>query len=111
MYEMNRGLHFFFHPAKRREEKMYNKCVTTTLVSYVQGYRIFLSTADIRIQELPRCTATAFKKYGRNQNKAKQILFTLGELKNNTIREVSQGRQHTMELAESDSHRTSQFSD
>lgn len=50
MYEMKKDdlRCFFFHPGKRREEKMYNKCVTT-LIGYVQRYRIFHSTADIRI--------------------------------------------------------------
>lgn len=107
---MNKVLRcFFFHPAKRREEKMYNKCVTTSLVSYVQCYSIFRSTAGIRNRESSRCVARAFRRHQEKPEQSERN--TSGELNKNRIREMSQGGQHTMELAGSNSRRTTQFSD
>lgn len=52
-----------------------------------------------------------FEDIRENQNKAKEILRENSTKTEYRIREMSQGGQHTMELAGSNSRRTTQFSD
>lgn len=112
MYEMNKVLRcffFFFNPAKRREEKMYNKCVTTTSVSYVQRYGVLArrqayATANHRGEQ-----PEPFEDTRKNPEQSEKN--TSGELNRNRTREMSKEGQHTMELAGSNSSRTTQFSD